>query len=474
MIPFWSNIVAFTASIGSLFKRRSPLGDPDKEQPGGTLGTGYPGELGSSAWNPFNRYSNPLALFYDLYEENTWVKSVCNKIAQEVVNDGWQLDDQSDEDKIHPKYNELNSWLEVSNFDEVRFWGALDLAICYNAFFYIQRNKLGQIIRFIRIPPQTMKPIGDAEKGVTHWRQRVGTRYIDFPVRDIWHIMGPNPQSDVIGLPILTCSVVDVEADNAMAQFNRSYFGNGTSAGTVFTWDQNDLRNTKTGEWTQRDESMAEKIWMHMTNYIEKRFQNPRSAHLPLVLRGNWKVQGAGQAKADAQFLNGRMFNARMVCTAYGFPMEALGLGEKGKLGGTLVDGSQSQLDSVVTWFANVIHKSFEKRIMQQELGWTKLNVIAKLRPNRITVEATLATKHLATTGCFTKNEIRRLTNHPTLPEGGDELHQAEGSGAAAGPYDQSETQPLGRSLENDVDYERLADLVVERLERAQRYREVS
>jgi hypothetical protein len=389
---------------------------------GKPLSTGIDGMGGVAEWNPWARYQNPISAFFDFYEQNPWVRGVCDAIADEINIDGWQLVDETTTNGTHPEMARLDEWLRAIGFDDKRHQAALDLAICYNAFFYIERNGLRQIRNLIRIPPHTMKPVGSAETGVIAWKQTVGSKSKIFPVSDIWHIKGPNPVTDVIGLPKLTSAAVEVEADEAMANFNRAYFGNGTQAGTILTWDQTDLRNPKTGEWTDTDEKKAANLWAQMSAYIERRFTNPASAHLPLLLRGKWKVEGNGQAKADAQFLDGRKFNLSVVCTTYSFPPEALGQGQRGPLGGNLADTAQDMLDKVVASFEKLIDKGFQRDFLQKHLGIFGLKTAARPRNGQITLAAAQAALSLAKTGQYTRNEIRSVTRHPRAAAGGDDF----------------------------------------------------
>jgi HK97 family phage portal protein len=402
---------------------RPPMADPAMASSGDVpLVSGIDGYASFGDWNPWSKHANPIAAFYDFFEINPWVKSVCNKIAGEALNDGYQVVDKTTKDGTHPSMAALSAWLSATDFDGLRQEAILDLTICLNAFYFIQRNGWGQVTKLIRIAPQTIKPIGSADKGITAWKQTVGNKSKIYQVDQILHIKGPNPISDLIGLPILTAVATDVEADNAMAQFNRSYFGNGTQAGTILTWDQGDLRNPKSGEWTDNDEKKATNLWAQMTSYIERRFQNPTSAHLPLLLRGKWNVTGTGQAKADAQFLDGRKFNARTVCAVYGFPIEALGLGDRGAFGANLADPAAEQLDNCVTSFENLFDRQFKTNFLIKHLGIVGLETAPTPRPAKLTLTAAQAALTLARTGQHTRNEIRAVTKHARTAEGGDEF----------------------------------------------------
>lgn len=397
----------------------APKAGADADKP---LSSGLDGYGGLGDWNPWSRYSNPIAAFFDFYEQNPWVRSVCDKIADEVGANGYQVVDETTVQSTHPEFAHLQDWLKAIGYASWRRRQALDLAICYNGMSYIQRNALGQVTNLLRIPPQTVKPVGDAQTGIKAWRQTVGQYSKDFALDDILHLKGSNPVSDLIGLPKLTSCAVDVEADQAMANFNRAYFGNGTQAGTILTWDQADLRNPKTGEWSDSDERKALNVWTQMAAYIERRFQNPMSAHLPLLLRGKWGVQGGGQAKADAQFLDGRRFNAREVCAVYGFPVEALGMGEKGSLGGSLSDAAGEQLTACVSAYEKLIDDQFAELFLRGHLGITGLATAARPRTSKITLAATQATLNLGRAASFTRNEIRGLVGFPRLAEGGDDV----------------------------------------------------
>lgn len=395
------------------------LGDPSKDGPA-PIAQGLEGYTSFGDWNPWSRYNNPISAFFDFYQQNPWVRGVCDKIAGEILNDGWQLVDETAAQRTHPDFESVSAWLTAINFGQLRHCVGLDLAVCRNAYLYKQRNGLGQITNLLRIPPQTMKPLGTTATGVTAWKQTVGNLQRVYALEDILHIKGPNPLSDIVGLPVLTASAIDVEADNAMALFNRSYFGNGTQAGMVLKLNES---KGSADKWTDSDERRALNRWTQMISYIERRYQNPTNSHLPLVLRGDWDLlKGAGQAVADAQFLDGRRFNARTVCTSYGFPMEALGLGDRGALGGNLADPAQEQLDAVVDYHESLFDSHFTLLFLQGDLGIVGLKTTPRPRASRITTAATVAAKNMATTGCYTRAEIRAVTMHARPAIGADEF----------------------------------------------------
>jgi hypothetical protein len=422
-------------TLGLSANNRPPIALPATSTPADKpLNSGIDGYGGFGDWNPWSRYENPIAAFFDYYQQIIWVRMVCDKISRRVLSYGWQLIDQTTATSTHPMYAPLMSWLTAINYDNWRFLAALDLTICENAFSYIQRNGLGQVTNLLRIAPATMKPVGDAWTGIQYWRQTVGQDFRIFQPDQILHLKGPNPVTDLVGLPKLTSAAIDMEADEAMANFNRSYFGNGTQAGSIMTWDQSDLRNPKTGEWTDQDERKAQNVWAQMASYIERRFQNPISAHLPLLLRGKWQVHGNGQAKADAQFLEGRKFNAQMVCALYGFPIEALGLGQRGALGGNLTDSAEDQLDDCVSSYEGLIDSQFAGLFLQQHLGIAGLITAAKPRTRKITLDATSAALNLAKAASFSRNEIRGVVYFPRLATGGDDIVQVTPTGTQKQP----------------------------------------
>ncbi len=431
-------------TLGLVEQGRPPMAAPTTAQPADKpLDSGIDGYGGFGDWNPWSRYENPIAAFFDYYQQIWCVRSVCDKIAGEILAAGYQVVDNTTQDGTHPMFADLQAWLGAIAFDDWRHQAALDLTICENHFSYIQRNGLGQVTNLLRIPPQTMKPIGNSRTGIIAWRQTVGQNFRVFSPEEILHIKGTNPVTDLIGLPKLTATAIDMEADEAMANFNRSYFGNGTQAGAILTWDQSDLRNPKTGEWSDQDERKASNLWAQMASYIERRYQNPIGAHLPLLLRGKWGIHGNGQVKADSSFLDGRKFNAKMVCSVYGFPADALGFGDRGPLGGSLSETAQDQLDACVQSYERLVDSQFATKFLVPHLGIVGLMTGARPRTRKVTLEASQVALNLAKAGSFSKNEIRGVVAFPRLSKGGDEIVQITATGEVKDPTAQLPEAPL-------------------------------
>ena len=91
-------------------------------------------------------------------------------------------------------------------------------------------NENGLPLELWPIRPDRMRPVVDPERFIVGYMYRGGGEEIPLGLRDVIYVRKPNPLDPFRGLSPIAALILDVEGEQAAAQYNTLFFANGAAA----------------------------------------------------------------------------------------------------------------------------------------------------------------------------------------------------------------------------------------------------
>lgn len=234
--------------------------------------------------------------YYDMYEQHPTVNAAINKLVKVATNTGFEFTPRSVLDPIAER--ELKKAREffdsLKGFKETLQIAYLHLLIFGDAFLYIVPKRNGMPSRLKALAPWTVNIKVKKNGEVMYYYQRDPDEVdrdkgIRFKPHEIIHIKQPNPKDQIYGLSPLEALKAVVLTDIMVERFNRNFFKNGASTGTVFVF------NGATNEQLER-----------MRRWIHEKYVGTENSHLPFVIDGDVRIERSIAENQELGFEKGR------------------------------------------------------------------------------------------------------------------------------------------------------------------------
>lgn len=126
-----------------------------------------------------------------------------------------------------------NAWQSSYEFRQMISW---HVELCGNAFVFISRNYLGEIIELIPFEPGLVTVKRDANWALTYDVQSTGGSVKTFPASEIWHIRGPS-MNGFTGLDVVAVARDAIGLSMALEESAAQLHKNGARASGVYSVD---------------------------------------------------------------------------------------------------------------------------------------------------------------------------------------------------------------------------------------------
>ncbi len=257
-------------------------------------------------------------VFYDFYRQNSDIRSCVRILRNNVGSTKIVLQNLRDPKKeIEPKIAEKIRGILNSPLSREKTWRNLrkntikDWKICGNAFWHLMRNRMGEFAGIDRIDPRTISIIIDAYGQPYRYIQHIpGQKAVIFTAEEIIHLKDDEDHDEpAFGLSPIESVLIEAETDQEASLTNRAFFQNDAKPGAVYILD----------------ERLTEKQQKDAFKKIIEQLGGSKNRNKSAVLAGVKEIKTYGISQRDMEYLNGRRFNTKKICSAFGVPEFVIG-----------------------------------------------------------------------------------------------------------------------------------------------------
>lgn len=386
----------------------------------------------SEQWKGGQNWSDPAAQMRAM--TNSWLYLAVDMIAREVGAAAFQVtrqtrvDDEVEQIVNHPLEQLMrrpNAYMGGAFFWQYSTaWYLLD----GNFYWFIATDEAGDVAELWPLPANQVQvwPGDTADRFIDHYKYFVQGVEFRLPAEYVVHVMRPNPFDIYRGMSPLTAAMLPVDADNAMARWNGTFFGQDNVMPSA-------IINLSSGD---PNKPINPKDALALKSDLQREYQ--ASSRKTAVTTAN-QVNAVllGWNAKDMDFLAGRQFSKEEIWNIYGVPPGML-------------DPSATEANAVVAervfknnvWgtlclFAEQISAELVMPFYGRDLqaGW------ADIRPANRTQELAEDAQARAT---LTIDERRsKFWKLPALPEGRGAVTELEATPQALPPGSPSDFVPI-------------------------------
>lgn len=363
---------------------------------------------GSPRWEKMVR----PAVFWEIYEKESWVYAAVQEIKKWVLADGWEIMPVVENPDTEQKAR-VERFLESPNpdetFEDLLESSVIDLMVFGDAFWEIARvdgkPEMGALFSMDTV---RMQIEADDNGNITQYVQvgvNGGAKEVTIEKKDVIHFKLAARGRNLFGRSPLNSLLIPVETDLWAQIWNREFFKNFATPSHAFMVDEG------------VSDDQFEKIRAALTE-----FKGAANAHHNLVLHGGVKFEKLSTDPKEMSFIELRKFNREEILGAYGVPPSMVGVVEVGNLGG---NSSESQMEKffegTIAPIQRKLMAQINRRIIKRELLVT--DYVLKFREDDppVDLDRARAEEIYVRSGIKTKNESRKRLGLPPL-RGADDL----------------------------------------------------
>jgi len=253
-------------------------------------------------------------LYLDMYYNHPMVFAAINKIAKVATHTGFDFVPRDSRTKA--KSREIK--VAKTFFDmQDDFLGQLrrvyrDLLIFGDAYLNVVYSRGRKPVRLKRLAPWTIHIKANRMGHVEYYVQRDPNSGDEEPIKfrpeEILHFRIDDPGNDLYGMSPLEAIKTTVAADLYAQNWNKNFFKNGASTGTIMVVKDATV-----------DEIERNKRW------LEEAYVGTENAHKPIILTGDVEVHHSVIKHEDMSFLQGRQYLKNEILAVLDVPPAKVG-----------------------------------------------------------------------------------------------------------------------------------------------------
>jgi HK97 family phage portal protein len=372
-------------------------------QPSFTL-MGSP-EVGGAVPHP-RRYD--WKTYYEMYEKQPDVHAAINKLVKVATNTGFDFvarsmrTDVSDEEG-----NKARDFFEgLYGFKQELQTVYQHLLIFGDAFLFIVPNRKREPQRLKALAPWTVNIKVKKNGVVESYYQKDpddpdGKKVVKYKAHEIIHIKMPNPKDQTFGLSLLESLKSAVLTDIMVERFNRKFFQNGASTGTVFIF------NGASNDQLER-----------MRKWIHEKYVGTENSHLPFVIDGDVRIERSIAENQDLGFLEGRAAIRAQILAVLDVPPAKLGYMESANRSNSKEQDKSFRTESVMP-LQFLVESAISDQLIRDVLGLKNVLFNHSDADVRDRQEQMDLWKDGVQTGIMNINEVRKMMGLTEI-DGGD------------------------------------------------------
>ena len=361
-------------------------------------------EVGGARPNP-RRYD--WRIYHEMFEKHPIVFAAINKLQKVATNTGYEFIPRSVTDEISDAETNIarEFFASLPDFKEQLRVVYLHLLIYGDAFMYIVPNRKRQPARLKTLAPWTVNIKARTNGTVESYYQKDPTdprsEGLRYKPHEIIHFRMPNPKDQLYGLSLLEPLKSVVLTDMLAEKFNRSFFKNGASTGTVFVFN-----------------GATEDTLKRMRRWIQEKYVGADNAHLPFVIDGDVRIERSVASHQDMGFLEGREAIKAQILAVLDVPPAKIGYMESANRSNSKEQDKSFRSESIMP-LQYIVESALSDQLLRNTLGLRHTlfkHVEADVRDRQ--EQAELWTRYVQN-GIMTINEVRGALGMMPI-EGGD------------------------------------------------------
>lgn len=250
------------------------------------------------------------------YGELGWLYASVSRIASAVGDIRWHLYSVRNGDRKEIDSHALLNLLDYVNpfqtGEELFEASQQYLDLVGECFWILNRNRLGMPAEIWIAPPQNMKVVPSREKFISGFVYGHGQDAIPLETTEVIFLKYPNPSNPYRGLGPAQSIGLELDTDKYAAEWNRAFFYNDASSGTVITYPG----------------TLSDEEYERLREQWQSRHRGVEQAHKVAILSGQAKVERINLSQHDMGFVDMRKMNRDAILGAFGIPLSVLGIVE--------------------------------------------------------------------------------------------------------------------------------------------------
>lgn len=296
--PFASRVGAFIKRVGANLERKGFSGY--------TIGHGN--AVAAYKGTPLANIRISVDALFTVWRNQGDVYACIRELSQNVGSNGYKWENAIDPDKdANPSdYAEMERVFAASGgLTAIVRRIVRDVSIAGNAYFHIQRNGGGKVLKLKAIDARTMNVICLEDGSIKSWVQKVGMKTQTFAPEEIYHVkIDDDPNSPVFGLSPLEPIIWEVRTDIAALLSNYEFFENSARPDTQYILD----------------ESLDIEAQDDVIKQIQDTLKGAENHHKALAIKGVKDVKILTVNPRDMEYNILRRFTTEKVCSVLGVP----------------------------------------------------------------------------------------------------------------------------------------------------------
>lgn len=296
-------------------------------------------------------------LYLDMYYNHPIVAAAINKIAKVATHTGFDFVPRDSRSKVKSReYKTCKEFFELQG----DFIGELrkvyrDLLIFGDAYLNVIYSRSRKPIRLKRIAPWTIHIKANLKGHVEFYVQKNPMYGDEEPIKffpnEMLHFRIDDPGNDLYGMSPLESIKTAVTADLYASNWNKNFFKNGASTGTIMVVKDATI-----------DEIERNKRW------LEENYTGTDNAHKPLILTGDVEVHHSVMNHEEMSFLQGRQYLKNEILAVLDVPPAKIGeMGSANRSNSKEQDKSfRSESVAPLQW---VVESVISDQLLRQILG---------------------------------------------------------------------------------------------------------
>lgn len=262
-------------------------------------------------------YNVSKNVLFDFYKQNSYIKAVINKIAQDVWWHWIELQKKIWNEYETQPIDEINNLLSYRWQKQTikQFISRIqrDVEICWNAYIYLAKNESEEIIGIQNVDPRYIVPVVKDTGELLWYVQNLNWIRV-FTPDEMFHYMEEVAIDDETQWQSKMISLfVDLESDKEASESNLAFFKNNQTPSSLIVVDDN----------FQLDESVE------TLNTIKEIFNSwkyvwGKNHHRAWLIQGIKEVIKVQDKIDDGQFIQLRRLTMQLVCAVYWVPPDLI------------------------------------------------------------------------------------------------------------------------------------------------------
>jgi HK97 family phage portal protein len=368
----------------------------------------------AASWVPAGitppRYTNMHSGVYArIYAEQPAVRTCVDFLARNIAQLTLSIYRRvSDTDRERLVDHELAQWLAQPNPSTTRYrlFESLmgDLGIYFAAYWLKVRRPDGQVIGFVRLPPETMSVDG--------WLQPIGFAWttpngqiIPLDVRDVAYFNGYNPLNPLAALSPIETLRRGLQEYAAAGDYRSAYWRNAARHEGVIE------RPLSAPKWNKDQRDQFRQQW-------QQRQAGAANAGLTAVLEEGMTFKATAFSMRDSEYVTARKLTREEVANEYHIPPPMVGILDHATFSNIREQHKQLYADTLGPWLG-MISEEVERQCLVEcrdtDRVYTEFNIAEKLKGSF--EEQAAALQSSVGRPIMTANEGRARLNLPSIKD---------------------------------------------------------